>query len=243
MNSTKMASLIIEILKLPKVRISFRNYDENTKYNYLKVYKYFTKRHRLKVIRNKTIGVMLIDINAFSTFDEYYKSINGKNSAAYYQRKALNRGYKFIQIDRNDYIDDIHEINTSSDCRKGRKMSNSYLQKIDKFENLPNYKYFGVINESGKLLSYICLGFYGEFVIYNQLLGHKDFLNDGVMYLMIVELNRLIFNEYKNSTDFSEGGGIRYIMYDTFFGASDGLKMFKTKLGFSPYKVKWIWGK
>jgi len=66
------------------------------------------------------------------------------------------------------------------------------------------------------------------------LLGHKKFLNDGIMYLMLVELNKLIFNEYKKS-------GYKYIRYDTFFGASDGLKMFKQKLGFKPYKVKWLW--
>ena len=32
-----------------------------------------------------------------------------------------------------------------------------------------------------------------------------------------------------------------YLMYDTFFGASEGLKKFKEKLGFQPYKVKWKW--
>ncbi|MDL0088299.1 hypothetical protein [Campylobacter gastrosuis] len=246
MSLTKIVSQVIEILKIPRARISFKNYDQNTKDNYIKVYNYFTKRHRLKIVRNKTIGVMLIDINAFSAFEEYYKSINGKNSAAYYHRKAINRGYKFIQIDRNDYVDDIYEINTSAEYRQDKKMTNSYLQKIDKFENLSNYKYFGVINQNGKLLSYICLGFYGEFLIYDQLLGHNNFLNDGIMYLMVIELNRLIFNEHQKLTNFNEykmWKDVRYIMYDTFFGASDGLKMFKKKLGFAPYKVQWIWEK
>jgi len=30
-------------------------------------------------------------------------------------------------------------------------------------------------------------------------------------------------------------------MYDTFFGASSGLRYFKERLGFRPYKVRWIW--
>ena len=54
------------------------------------------------------------------------------------------------------------------------------------------------------------------------------------MYLMMIELNRLIFEEYKNK-------GYKYIAYDTYFGASDGLKQFKNKLGYKPYKVRWIW--
>jgi hypothetical protein len=51
---------------------------------------------------------------------------------------------------------------------------------------------------------------------------------------MLMEIIRLIFQEYREK-------GVRYIMYDTFFGASDGLKRFKKKLGFKPYKVRWVW--
>ena len=54
------------------------------------------------------------------------------------------------------------------------------------------------------------------------------------MYLMMIELNKIMFEEYKLK-------GYKYIMYDTFFGASEGLKKFKEKLGYKPYKVRWIW--
>jgi len=178
--------------------------------------------------------VALIDLNLYKDFEEYYKSINGKNSAAYYSRKAKKREYKFLEIDRNNYIDDIYEINTSIDIRQGQKMANSYLTKVKSYRNEPNYRYFGVVDQNGKLRSYCNVAFYGEFALIVTLLGHKKYLNDGIMYFMLVELSRLIFNEYKSQ-------GYRYIMYDTFFGASDGLKKFKTKLGFKPYKVKWKW--
>jgi hypothetical protein len=32
---------------------------------------------------------------------------------------------------------------------------------------------------------------------------------------------------------------IKFVMYDTIFGASDGLRLFKKRLGFKPYLVKW----
>ena len=163
-----------------------------------------------------------------------YKSINGKNSAAYYARKAMRRGYVFKEIDRNHFIDDIYEVNISAPVRQGRKMSSNYLQKQLKYDNKENYRYFAVLTNEGKLVSYCNIGFYGEFVLINALLGHKKYLNDGIMYLMMIELNKLIFNEYKPK-------GYKYIMYDTFFGASDGLKKFKKKLGYKPYKVKWLW--
>ncbi|MFD2270342.1 hypothetical protein ACFS07_02300 [Undibacterium arcticum] len=30
---------------------------------------------------------------------------------------------------------------------------------------------------------------------------------------------------------------VKYVMYDTYFGATEGLKTFKTMLGFKPYRV------
>jgi hypothetical protein len=33
----------------------------------------------------------------------------------------------------------------------------------------------------------------------------------------------------------------KYIMYEIFFGSSDGLKKFKQKLEYKPYKVRWNW--
>jgi hypothetical protein len=37
-----------------------------------------------------------------------------------------------------------------------------------------------------------------------------------------------------------QGASAKYIMYDTFFGATRGMRMFKQKLGFKPYRVKWL---
>ena len=236
MKIKKKLEIIKEIIQLPKVEIKFCNYTNDTKMKYRETYNYFTKLHRLKVFRNKTIGVALIDLNLYKNFDDYYKSINGKNSAAYYSRKATKREYKFVEIDRNDFLDDIYEINTSSTHRQGREMSSGYLKKQESYRNELNYRYFGVINGGGNLVSYCNIGFYGEFALVVTLLGHAKYLNDGIMYLMMIEVNKIIFNDYKQN-------GYKYIMYDTFFGASDGLKKFKQKLGYKSYKVKWKWKK
>jgi len=230
----KVLIILQEIRKMPKVVIKFFDFDNKSLENYKKTYKYFTKPHRLKLFKNKTIGVALIDLNLYNSFDEYYKSINGKNSSAYYSRKALKRGYRFIEIDRNNYIDDIYKINTSINIRQGKKMSDGYLHRVDKYIDDSNYRYFGVIDKNGNLVSYCNIAFYGEFALIVSLLGHKKYLNDGIMYLMIIEVLRLMFDEYKKN-------GYRYIMYDTFLGASKGLKQFKQKLGFKPYRVEWKW--
>ena len=230
----KLFNIVKVIYKLPKREIYFKNYNSITVENYKKTYNYFTKLHRLKIFKNKTLGVALIDMDLYDSFEDYYKSINGKNSAAYYARKAAKREYKFIEIDRNSYIDDIYEINTSASVRQGKQMSQSYLKKVETYDSEENYKYYGIVNSEGKLLAYCNIGFFGEFSLVSTLLGHKKYLNDGIMYLMMVEFNRVMFKDYKEK-------GYRYIMYDTFFGASEGLKMFKNKLGYKAYKVKWKW--
>ena len=226
--------LLQEILSLPKREIAFKDVEDKSLANYKRTYRYFTKLHRLKLFRNKTVGVALIDLNLYKNFEDYYKSVNGKNSAAYYARKATKRAYRFMEIDRNEYIEDIYNINTSTPIRQGQEMSQSYLKRVEKYKDEPNYRYFGVVNTKGELVSYCNIGFYGEFALVVSLLGHKEYLNDGVMYLMMIEFNKIIFNEYHKK-------GYNYIMYDTFLGATEGLKKFKQKLGYKPYKVKWIW--
>lgn len=249
--------LIKQVLKLPKRKLNFNeavvlSFAEITEESKIKAlenlkssYKYFTKLHpKYKLIKNKSLGVALIDLQEFKNSEDYLNSINGKNSAYYYTRKALKRNYSFLEIDKNFYIDDIHSINTSSESRQGRKMDDAYLEKSTNFEKIANYKYFGVLDSNKKLVSYCDIGFYGDFCIVSRLLGHKDFLNDGIMYLMLTSLASLILdNKYTdikaNKKENELLKDINYIMYDTFFGASSGLKLFKTKLGFKPYKVNW----
>ena len=228
----KKIKLLKDILNLPKVEITFKNCDENSVDTFRKTYKYFTKPHRYKVFRNKTIGVGLIDLNEYDSFQEYHKVVNKKNYGAYYARRAQRKGYRFIEIDRNDYIDDIYEINTSAEFRQGKKMSEGYLTKVEYYEKEPGYKYYGIVNEEGKLVAYCNIPFFGEFTLLSVLLGHDKYLKDRIMYFMIYELVKVMFEVYKEQ-------GYKYIMYDTFFGASEGLQQFKRKIGFKPYKVKW----
>lgn len=229
----------IEVLKqlkdLPKRIIHFSNFSASDIVTYKRVYKLFNKRHRTLIFKNKTQGVALIDLNEHDNFESYVGSINGKNSAAYYRRKAIKNGYTFREIDKNDFIESIHEINNSVKIRQGQEMSEKYKLKQNEYPIEPAFKYFGVFDGEGKLVAYSDIGFFGEFSLIAVLLGHKDHLNNGVMYFMLIELSQLMYLEHLSK-------GYKYIMYDTFLGASDGLKKFKTKLGFKPYKVKWKWG-
>jgi glycosyltransferase involved in cell wall biosynthesis len=198
---------------------------------WLHTYRCFTQRHaKFPLVRSKEFGIAMLPVP--DDIDAYILSINGKNSAAYYARKAERRGYRVMEIDRNRYADDIHEVKISKPERQGKSIPERFRQKL--FYNvMPNYNYFGVISSQGKLVACAWVASYNEVAVIAVLLGHGDYLNDGVMYQLVVHIVRYL-TERKRT-----GNQVKYLMYDSFLGASEGMIMFKQKLGFKPYRVKW----
>jgi hypothetical protein len=131
------------------------------------------------------------------------------------------------EIDRNDFIDDIHEIHTSTDIRQGRMMDKDYLEKKTDYRSAPNFKYYGALNADGKLMAYSELGFYGNFAAFSRVIGVRN--NDGAMHLLLTEIVCQLI----------EGRNCQFLMYDTYFGASAGLQTFKKMFGFQPYRAKY----
>lgn len=223
---SQLFELAVGIARLPVASLEFRlamNPEEVRR-----MHAHFTKPHpRYKVFQNKSLGAALVDLQRFGTRDDYMGKIKGRNSGEHHARKARSRGYVVAEIDRNDFVDDLHEINTSLDARQGRPMDQTYLQKETHYTREENYRYFGVLNSAGKLMAYSNLGHYGNFVAFDRILGMRN--NDGMMHLMITEIvGRMI-----------DSGKYSYLMYDTFFGASPGLQAFKKMLGFEPYRAKY----
>ncbi len=175
----------IAVLRLPKVRLHF---DESKAAGEIrKIYQVFNRRHaRYFVIKNKTLGIALIDLSNFKSPDEYTDTVKRKDYAAFHARNARKRGYSVRQIDRNDFIDEIYDINISSDIRQGRPMDQAYLIRQTHYDNKPPFKCFGVFDGEKKLVGYCNVGFYGNFAATDRLLGYKR--NDGAMYLLLVEI-------------------------------------------------------
>ena len=223
---SQLFDLAVDITRLPVARLDF-HLDVNPD-DVRQMHAYFTRPHpKYKIFQNKSLGAALIDLKRYAGRDDYMASIQGRNSAEHHARKARSRGYVLAEIDKNDFVDDLYEINTSLDARQGRPMDEAYRKKVARFQPEKNYKYFGVLNASGKLTAYSDLGFYGNFVSFHRLLGLRN--NDGAMHLMVTEIVcRMI-----------ESRAYGYLMYDTYFGASPGLKSFKRMLGFEPYRAKY----
>jgi hypothetical protein len=215
-----------QLLRLPVASLHFDSRIDPD--DVPKTYRYYTQRHpRYKIIGNKTMGAALIDLGRYTDAPAYFEEIAGKNRGAWHAKRARSRGYVCAEIERNEHVDAIHAINTSLDERQGRPMDDKYRERTERFERQPHFSYYGVLNPEGKLVAYANIGRYGNFSAFSQLIGIRN--NDGIMHLMMVDIVARLLEEKQ----------VRYVMYDTFFGAQPGLQQFKRVLGFQPYRVKY----
>ncbi len=216
----------VAVARLPVVRLQFHSAlnPENVE----KTYRYYTKPHpKYKIFPNKAVGAALVDLTKFHSRDDYAQEIKIRKEAERHVKKARGKGYAVVEIDRNDFVDDIYEINNSVEIRQGRPMDPDYKDKKTSYQSEVNFKYYGVLNPAGKLMAYGEVAFFGNFAAFNRVIGIRN--NDGIMHLMVSEIiSRLI-----------ETRKFDYLMYDTYFGASPGLKSFKKMLGFEPYRAKY----
>jgi hypothetical protein len=74
----------------------------------------------------------------------------------------------------------------------------------------------------GRLVAYANLGHYGNSAWFSQLIGIRN--NDGIMHMMVVDIVSELIGERR----------VRYLMYDTFFGAQPGMQTFKKFSVFVP---------
>ena len=221
------ARLVLELARLPVVRLRFeqrRNPDAIRHAHAL-----FTRPHpRYKVFRNKTMGIALIDLSAFGGHPGgYLHMVRRSGHAGPQSRKAAARGYHLRRIDRNEHIDEIHAIHTSCEERQGRPLDASYRVKKRVYENAPHFECHGVFDAGGRLVAYCSMGRYGNFVATDQLMGYKN--QDGIMYLLLLKIICRLIEERE----------VDYFMYDTFLGAQPGLRDFKRRVGFRPYRARY----
>ncbi len=222
----RLCKLVCEAMHLPLAKLDFRHNTDAP--DIREMFRHFTKPHpRYKLIRNKSVGIALVNLNKFPDRNAYLLSVSRKDQGAYHGKRALRRGFTFLEIDQNFYIDDIHAINTSTTERQGRPMDPVYFEKPLHYEKKPHLRYFGIINPEGTLVAYCNIATYGNFAATDRLLGYKN--NDGTMYLLLVEIICQLIDDSQ----------VQYFMYDTYLGAQDGLRNFKRRLGFQPYRIRY----
>ena len=165
------------------------------------------------------------------SFEEYLKG-KKKQALRTNMNKAKKSEYYCEYFSGNEYIDDIMDINRSSEQRGGREMEKRYTDRsmVRDFLNT-NPLMFGAFSKEGKLIAYIQLLRVNKMLVINKILGHADYLENGLMYFIVSELIKTII-EGKNEAS--------HIMYAHFLvGRSHaGYTYFKERCGFKGYNVR-----
>src|SRR5204863_2138859 len=181
---------------------------------------------RYRIVGSKAVGAALLALDDFDDVEGYLAPLR---SARKRVRRASRLGYGVALFDPNDRRSELLAIHTSLPERQGQPIDPSYLDAAAVYETGPSVEYVGVFRDDA-LVAYSELRYAGEIVGMNRVMGHGDHLVDGIMFLLMAGLVEHV-KEARPET--------RYVFYDMFFGAGDGLREFKTRVGFRPHYVHW----
>lgn len=175
----------------------------------------------------------MLDLTQFSSVEEYIQK--GMNATARNRyRYSVKNNYESRLADlqmRNFYLPDIHQINISKEERQGREMSKSYKDFPQAFtteESCDQHysKWILCYDCHGTAVAYITINFCGEMAGASQILGHADYLNDGVMLNAWVEFVRVCMEKK-----------IKYIIYSRWSDGLQGLQYWKHSVGMQPITI------
>ncbi len=217
-----------ELLKLPAVQIDMEG-DAQAK----DLYRAFTRRHaRWRVIQNRAWGVALQEIPASR---EAYEGVLSRH----WRRQiklARKAGIICRPIAPLEHVAEVLAINHSLPARQGQAIHPDYLNeaRVRKFF-ATGTDAMGAFDTAGVLRGYLTTRACGEVVVLERVLGHADVLSTGMMYLLFSEVVAQLTERRV------AGSPARWFMYDSFPGATPGMRAFKTVVGFRPHRVRWRW--
>jgi hypothetical protein len=191
------------------------------------VYRRFRARHpRYKVLPAKAIGIALLPLDDITDVDGYLADLRYARRRV---RRAKRLGYTAELFEPEPHHEELLAIHASLPERQGRAIDPEYLDPNTVYQHGPDVEHMGVLLD-GVVVAYCRLNYAGDVVGTGRVMGHGDHLDNGVMFLLFAE----IVGHVKATRP-----DIDYLLYDTFFGAPEGLRAFKTNLGFRPYYVRW----
>jgi hypothetical protein len=191
------------------------------------VLRVFRRPHpRYKLVRFKSVGVALLPLDDVADVDAYLATHRTTRKRV---RRAERLGYTTAVFEPDGRRDELLEIHSSIPERQGRPIDAEYLDPDAAYETAPHIEYMGVFADD-RLVAYSTLYYAGDIVAMFRVMGHGDHLDDGVMFLLGAGIVGHVKATHPET---------RYVFYDMFFGAGEGLRSFKARLGFRPHYVRW----
>ena len=166
-------------------------------------------------------------------------------------RKAEKEGFYCKPFNYKLFIPDVVAVNHSKSHRQRGEMKGHYKQSVEErggypdkyyefeepecklhnvtmlgvFEKIEGHKQ-GEIETNERLVGYINFLRVGNIALYSQILGHGDYLNKGVMYLLHLFAVQRGIDE-----------GVDHLMYTAWVSGTEGLQYWKRTNLFQPYEL------
>jgi len=179
-------------------------------------------------------GWAILDLTRVTGLQHYIGTCMNSTAGNRY-RYSLKHGYTSRALtwaERNERLDQLHAVNTSSDIRQGRPMAEHYRnypavitgnRTCDKHYS----EFIGVFNASDTLVGYITANFFGEMAASSQILGHAEHLKAGIMLNLWTHFVQICLER-----------GIKGIIYSRWSDGHDSLRYWKHSVGLRPMKIQ-----
>ncbi len=209
---------------------------------------------RTKELKYRSAAIDLEKYRDYAEYESFVKK-SGKGARIRQRNKAARQGYYCKPFHWRMHIPDVHEINTSTEVRSGGEMRSSYLKTVEEMGGAPTRQYkpgtpacprhwvqpWGVFQPlSGhmqgdqvtdeKLVGYIFLRRFGEFLLYSQILGHYDHLQHGIMILLHHEVMRWTLDSFA-----PQAAELKAVVYAGYDQGTEGLRDWKRREAFEPF--------
>lgn len=190
------------------------------------------------------------------TYDDYIAGVKKryKGNVVRDARKSDKAGFICKPFVRANYLPDLVAINHSKDERCGKPMRGEYLKTLETMGGPPKKitalsepacplhydRWWGVFKpEPGytqgehitdeRLIAYIDFRRIGQLAIYSLILGHGDYLREGIMYRLHFAIMEWLLARESAMTQ-----GVEQLMYAGFYQGGEGLQLWKKKTCFEP---------
>jgi len=177
--------------------------------------------------------IAMLLLKDYSNSDDYF--MKGYNQTARNRlRYSENKGYycRIISTEeRNERLDELHEINNSLESRQGlpmREESKKYPKKAEDSKNICNLHFnrlYGAFTADDKWVGYVSGVFCGELAAASQILGHGDYMKDDFMILLWFFFVKDIMENITN---------VKYVIYSLWLDGTEGLRTWKKSVGLRP---------
>lgn len=202
---------------------------------------------------------MMLDLHAcrdVQGLDRLLRSRSSRNLSKI--RRAERIGYRVRPFALANHIHDVHAIKTSMAVRSGGPVLARWLLRPEHigqqaehaqpwqvpacdthwtlwwgvFIDSPGHRN-GPLETPERLVAYTKLARSGELVHYLDLMGHRDYLADGIMLLMHVHIAQWLLH-----ADSPPARGARAIWYGALEHGGEGLLTWKRRAGFAPLRAR-----